>query len=173
MSEFEQLIKVVGRQRIIKLLQEVAKEAIDGGDWVKVRQVTDIVGQITGHPVSVTEENQPHADISQVELVNINISQRCLELLNKAGLYTVNDLQRYSLDSLLEINGIGEMAAKQIDNALQTLGITLHSFELRSRWQNEQLSINNEQSSINNDQLSMTDDQLSMTDDQLSMTDDR
>ncbi|MGB3203975.1 MAG: DNA-directed RNA polymerase subunit alpha C-terminal domain-containing protein, partial [Crinalium sp.] len=119
MSEFEQLIKVVGRERMIKLLQEVAKEAIDSGDWLKVRQVTDIVAQITGHPVSVTEENPPNADNSQVELVTINISQRCLELLNKAGIYTVNDLQGYSLDSLLEINGIGEMAAKQIDNALQ------------------------------------------------------
>jgi DNA-directed RNA polymerase alpha subunit len=138
MSEFEQLIKVVGRGRMIKLLQEVAKEAIDSGDWLKVRQVTDIVAQINGHPVNVTEENQPNVDNSQVELVTINISQRCLELLNKAGIFTVNDLQSYSLDSLLEINGIGEMAAKQIDSALQTLGITLHSFELRSKWQNDQ-----------------------------------
>ncbi|HEY9694281.1 MAG TPA: DNA-directed RNA polymerase subunit alpha C-terminal domain-containing protein [Oculatellaceae cyanobacterium] len=123
---------------MIKLLQEVAKEAIDSGDWLKVRQVTDIVAQINGHPVNVTEENQPNVDNSQVELVTINISQRCLELLNKAGIFTVNDLQSYSLDSLLEINGIGEMAAKQIDSALQTLGITLHSFELRSKWQNDQ-----------------------------------
>ncbi len=138
MSEFEQLIKVVGRERMIKLLQEVAKEAIDSGDWLKVRQVTDIVDQINGHPISVTEENQPNANTSQLELATINISQRCLELLNKAGIFTVNDLQSYSLDSLLEINGIGEMAAKQIDKALQTLGITLHSFELRSKWQNEQ-----------------------------------
>ena len=144
MSEFEQLIKVVGRERMIKLLQEVAKEAIDSGDWLKVRQVTDIVAQINGHSVSVTEENQPNVDNSQVELVAINISQRCLELLNKAGIFTVNDLKGYSLDSLLEINGIGEMAAKQIDNALQALGITLHSFELRSKWENEQLSINHE-----------------------------
>ncbi|WP_041226077.1 DNA-directed RNA polymerase subunit alpha C-terminal domain-containing protein [Crinalium epipsammum] len=151
MSEFEQLIKVVGRERMIKLLQEVAKEAIDSGDWLKVRQVTDIVAQINGHPASVTEENKPNVDNSQLELVTINISQRCLELLNKAGIFTINDLQGYSLDSLLEINGIGEMAAKQIDKALQTLGITLHSFGLRSRWQSEQSSINDDQLSINND----------------------
>ena len=123
---------------MIKLLQEVAKESIDSGDWLKVRQVTDIVAQINGHPANVTEENQLNANTSQLELVTINISRRCLELLNKAGIFTVNDLQGYSLDSLLEINGIGEMAAKQIDKALQTLGITLHSFELRSRWENEQ-----------------------------------
>jgi DNA-directed RNA polymerase alpha subunit len=137
MTDFEQFMRVVGAERILKLLQEVAKEAIDVGDWSKVRQITDLVEQITGHPMSMGGETNSSPDSPQAQLKTLNISNRCLELLNKAGLYNVTDLERYSLEDLLEINGIGEFAAKQIDNALQAQDITLDSVRLRKRWANE------------------------------------
>jgi len=141
MTDFEQLMRVVGAERILKLLQEVAKEAIDAGDWSKVRQITDLVEQITGHPMSMGGETNSSPDSPQAQLKTLNISNRCLELLNKAGLYNVTDLERYSLEDLLEINGIGEFAAKQIDNALQAQDITLDSVRLRKRWENENSAV--------------------------------
>jgi len=137
MTDFEQLMRVVGAERILKLLQEVAKEAIDAGDWSKVRQITDLVEQITDPSISIAEDNNADPDSPQAQLKTLNISNRCLELLNKAGLYNVTDLERYSLEDLLEINGIGEFAAKQIDNALQAQDITLDSVRLRKRWESE------------------------------------
>jgi len=141
MTDFEQLMRVVGAERILKLLQEVAKEAIDAGDWSKVRQITDLVEQITGHSISIAGENNSDSYSPQAQLKTLNISNRCLELLNKAGLYNVTDLERYSLEDLLEINGIGEFAAKQIDNALQAQDITLDSVRLRKRWENQNSAV--------------------------------
>lgn len=133
MSDFELFRQLVGTDRILKLLQDVGKEAIDAGDWFKVRQIADLVEQITGYSV----EMEADSENPQIPLTTLNISTRCLELLKKAGINTVSDLQRYSLEGLLEINGIGEVAAKQIDSALAEKGITLQSFELRSYWQQE------------------------------------
>ncbi|MBW4574200.1 MAG: hypothetical protein KME08_02845 [Aphanothece sp. CMT-3BRIN-NPC111] len=141
MTDFEQLIFVVGTERILKLLQEVAKEAIDAGDWLKVRQITDIVPQITGHSVSVMQPHESDAGSSTASLASLSISKRCLELLNKAGIYTLSDLERYTLEDLLEINGIGEFAAKQIDSALQAQGVTLDSIKLRQRWLHENTAL--------------------------------
>lgn len=135
MTDLEALIRIIGLERILKLLQEVAKEAIDSGDWLKVRQITDLVAEITAE----TRENES-GDSLGMPLTVLNISTRCLELLQKAGLSTVNDLQRYTLESLLEINGIGEMAAQQIDDALQAQGIMLPSMKMRARWQNQSSS---------------------------------
>ncbi len=141
MTDFEQLIRVVGTERILKLLQEVAKQAIDGGDWFKVRQITDLVLQITEHPVTRHTELEPNTESPLVPLTTLNISTRCLELLTKVGINTVTALQRYSLEDLLQINGIGEVAAKQIDRGLQEKGITLDSVELRQRWHQENQSL--------------------------------
>lgn len=141
MTDFEQLILVVGTERILKLLQEVAKEAIDVGNWLKVRQITYLVPQITEPSVSVMQSQESDAGSSTASLTNLSISTRCLELLNKAGIYTLSDLERYTLEDLLEINGIGEFAAKQIDSALQAQGVTLNSIKLRQRWLHENTAL--------------------------------
>ena len=137
MIDFEQFQRVVGTEKIVKLLQEVAKEAIDAGDWLKVRSVTELVTQITEPTDSPNVDFDPGADSPEMPLTALNVSNRCLELLKKAGVHTVSNLQRYTLEGLLEINGVGEFAAQQIDSALQEKGVTLESATLRLRWHQE------------------------------------
>jgi hypothetical protein len=141
MTDFEQFQRVVGTEKIVKLLQEVAKEAIDAGDWLKVQSVTDLVTQITEPTDRRTVDLDPGAGSPEMPLTALNVSNRCLELLKKAGVHTVSDLERYTLEGLLEINGVGEFAAQQIDSALQEKGITLQSAKLRLRWHPEKAAL--------------------------------
>ena len=141
MTDFEQFQRVVGTEKIVKLLQEVAKEAIDAGDWLKVQSVTDLVTQITEPTDRRTVDLDPGAGSPEMPLTALNVSNRCLELLKKAGVHTVSDLERYTLEGLLEINGVGEFAAQQIDSALQEKGITLQSAKLRLRWDQEKAAL--------------------------------
>lgn len=137
MTDLAQFQRIVGTEKILKFLQGVAQEAIEAQDWFKVRQLAELAAEISGHPISQLVGMEAASEEPEVPLTTLNISNRCLELLRKAAINTLADLQRYTLEGLLEINGIGEVAAQQIDNALQTQGIVLPSVELRSRWQEE------------------------------------
>jgi DNA-directed RNA polymerase alpha subunit len=175
MSNFDHFQQIVGTAKILKLLQEVAKEAIDRGDWQKVRQITDFVEQIPSsspdrpHPQPLShlgrgdQEKEVEIKCFEVSLTSLNISSRCKELLQKAGLETVSDLQHYSLERLLEINGIGEVAAQQIDNALQEQGVILRSSQLRQRWQKPQLDLADSAFDENFSQLDATDTEMTQS----------
>lgn len=111
---FSKAVEIL-KEQIAQL--EIFKEETDNGveDEVKAQEILEEIGK----------EQTDESNTMNIKMEDLKLSSRTINSLNKAQIYTIVDIVKFSAKRLLEFEGVGEKALLEIQRALGNLGIVL------------------------------------------------
>lgn len=106
------------------------REALEKSIEIMIHQLKAVVGfqEETEVEASAKEEGATKAvgsDPAKMKIEDMGLSTRTASALTEGGVKTVAGLTRKSADSLKEMDGIGDKAIEEINEALDKLGLSL------------------------------------------------
>jgi DNA-directed RNA polymerase subunit alpha len=115
------------------------REALERSIEIMIHQLKAVIGfqEETDLPRSKTadlaamaaadreEEKDEAKDASKMKLEDLNLSSRTTSALSEAGIRSVGGLSRKTASQLKELDGVGDKALTEIQDALASLGLTL------------------------------------------------
>jgi len=108
------------------------REALERSIEIMIHQLKAIVGfqeeeeaMPVGSSMMVEEEEAGSKDAGKVKVEDLPLGARVITALTDAGIKTVAGLSRKSAGALKELDGIGDKAVSEIEEALANLGVTL------------------------------------------------
>ncbi len=111
-------------QRSAKILVDQFSALAEG--FAAKEQAPDKKHEVRGAEDTSTEEkNTDEEDTNKIKLDTLKFSSRTLNALREAGIKTVGGLSRKKVESLEEIEGLGEKGIHEIKKALGNFGIIL------------------------------------------------
>lgn len=107
------------------------REALESSIAVMIQQLKAIVGfkedepetRLSDASAEVTEG--AHEDVMKTRIESLELSTRTAHALTNAGVRTVGGLARKSPKDILALEGIGEKAVEEIQEALSHLGVSM------------------------------------------------
>jgi DNA-directed RNA polymerase alpha subunit len=75
--------------------------------------------------MSVSADTNGDKDVAKIKVADLGLTPRVTSSLEDAGIKTAAGLARKSIDSLKELDGIGDKAIAEIESALGKLGLSL------------------------------------------------
>jgi DNA-directed RNA polymerase subunit alpha len=109
------------------------REALERSIGIMIQQLKAIVGFKEDEPAPVSEErsrefaNEVREDVMKTRVESLELSTRTAHALTNAGIRTVGGLVRKTSVDLLSVEGIGEKAIEEVQEALGKLGTSLKS----------------------------------------------
>ncbi|KND50923.1 MAG: DNA-directed RNA polymerase, alpha subunit [Parcubacteria bacterium C7867-007] len=109
------------------------REALENSIEIMIHQLKSIVGfqeddenvSASSSPMMLDDEDASSKDVSKMKVEDLTLGARIITALTDAGIKTVAGLSRKSPGALKELDGIGDKAVTEIEEALAALGVTL------------------------------------------------
>ncbi|KND49630.1 MAG: DNA-directed RNA polymerase, alpha subunit [Parcubacteria bacterium C7867-008] len=109
------------------------REALENSIEIMIHQLKSIVGfqeddenvSASSSPMMLDDADASSKDVSKMKVEDLTLGARIITALTDAGIKTVAGLSRKSAGALKELDGIGDKAVTEIEEALASLGVTL------------------------------------------------
>ena len=116
------------------------REAIEQSIEIMIHQLKAVIGfqeeeiemptpEDAPEEAPVEEAEAPAEDVNKTRIDTLDLSPRVIEALGDASIRTVGGLVKKTRKDILELEGLGDKAAEEIEAALKQLGVSLKEEE--------------------------------------------